>query len=261
MDNKKEYGLVLEGGGAKGAYQIGVWKALLEHKVKIKGVAGVSVGALNGALICMGDYKKAEQLWKNISYRQIMDIDNKVIEKLIQREQIQLDLKRMLKEIKEIIKNRGIDIEPLKKLIEDNIEETAIRISPIEFVFGVFDVKGHREVEVVPQELEEGTLKDFLLASAYFPAFKRKKINGNKYLDGGVIDNVPIDMLLKRGYKDIIVIRIFGPGHTKKIKIPKDINMIEIIPREDLGSFLEFSQERSIKNLQQGYKDCCEYFT
>lgn len=62
LDLSKEYGLVLEGGGAKGAYQIGAWKALREAGVKIRGVAGTSVGALNGALICMGDMDRAEGL-------------------------------------------------------------------------------------------------------------------------------------------------------------------------------------------------------
>ena len=45
MTLEKEYGIVLEGGGARGAYQIGVWKALREAGMKIKGVAGTSVGA------------------------------------------------------------------------------------------------------------------------------------------------------------------------------------------------------------------------
>ena len=52
LDLTKEYGLVLDGGGARGAYQIGAWKALREAGVKIEAVAGTSVGALNGALIC-----------------------------------------------------------------------------------------------------------------------------------------------------------------------------------------------------------------
>ena len=56
LDLSKEYGLVLEGGGARGAYQVGAWKALWEAGVKIKGMAGTSVGALNGALICMDDF-------------------------------------------------------------------------------------------------------------------------------------------------------------------------------------------------------------
>ena len=51
IDLDVEYSLVLEGGGAKGAYQIGAWKALKEAGVKINAVAGTSVGALNGALI------------------------------------------------------------------------------------------------------------------------------------------------------------------------------------------------------------------
>ena len=63
IDLTKEYGLVLDGGGARGAYQIGAWKALTEAGVKVNAVAGTSVGALNGALICMGDVKSAEEIW------------------------------------------------------------------------------------------------------------------------------------------------------------------------------------------------------
>ena len=73
IDLNREYGIVLEGGGAKGAYQVGAWKALREAGVKIKAVAGTSVGALNGALICMDDIDRAEKLWKNIRYSSIMD--------------------------------------------------------------------------------------------------------------------------------------------------------------------------------------------
>ena len=74
IDLNREYGIVLEGGGAKGAYQVGAWKALREAGVKIKAVAGTSVGALNGALICMDDIDRAEKLWKNIRYSSIMDL-------------------------------------------------------------------------------------------------------------------------------------------------------------------------------------------
>lgn len=51
IDLNKEYGLVFDGGGARGAYQIGAWRALSEAGVKISAVAGTSVGALNGALV------------------------------------------------------------------------------------------------------------------------------------------------------------------------------------------------------------------
>ena len=51
IDTSRSYALALEGGGAKGAYQIGAWKALREAGVKIDAVAGTSVGALNGKLL------------------------------------------------------------------------------------------------------------------------------------------------------------------------------------------------------------------
>ena len=77
---------MLEGGGAKGAYQIGAWKALREAGVKIRGVAGTSVGALNGALICMGDMDRAEGLWKDIAYSKVMDVDDSLMAKLFDKE-------------------------------------------------------------------------------------------------------------------------------------------------------------------------------
>ena len=74
IDLTKEYGIVLEGGGAKGAYQIGAWKALKEAGVRIKGVAGTSVGALNGAFICMDDIERAEYVWKHITNSSVMKV-------------------------------------------------------------------------------------------------------------------------------------------------------------------------------------------
>ena len=66
LDKGRRYGIVLEGGGARGAYQIGAWKALKEAGIQIQGAAGTSVGALNGALICMDDFETAEKIWETI---------------------------------------------------------------------------------------------------------------------------------------------------------------------------------------------------
>ena len=82
LDTNKEYGLVLEGGGAKGAYQIGAWKALKEAGIHIKGIAGTSVGALNGALIAMDDFEKAERIWETIRYSRVMDVDDELVEQV-----------------------------------------------------------------------------------------------------------------------------------------------------------------------------------
>ncbi|RVU55577.1 patatin-like phospholipase family protein [Anaerosphaera multitolerans] len=58
------YGLVLEGGGAKGAYQIGAYFALKELGYEFEAVVGTSIGSINGALIVMGEADKALKLWK-----------------------------------------------------------------------------------------------------------------------------------------------------------------------------------------------------
>lgn len=86
IDLSKEYGLVLDGGGARGAYQIGAWKALAEAGVKIKAVAGTSVGALNGALICMGDVELAESIWRDMTFSTVMDVDDQEMEALFNGE-------------------------------------------------------------------------------------------------------------------------------------------------------------------------------
>lgn len=69
-----QIGLVFEGGGGKGAYQIGVWKYLREKGLDryVGGVSGTSVGALNAVLFAAGDYSTAERIWKNISRDQIL---------------------------------------------------------------------------------------------------------------------------------------------------------------------------------------------
>ena len=58
----KKYGLVLAGGGAKGAYQIGAWKALVDMGITFDAIAGTSIGSINGALIAAGDFEKAHEI-------------------------------------------------------------------------------------------------------------------------------------------------------------------------------------------------------
>ena len=67
-------GLVLAGGGGKGAYQIGVWKYLHECGLDryVRAVSGTSVGSLNAALFASGDFQRAEDLWLNIQPSQIL---------------------------------------------------------------------------------------------------------------------------------------------------------------------------------------------
>lgn len=252
LDLTKEYGIVLDGGGSRGAYQIGAWKALTEAGVKINAVAGTSVGALNGALICMGDVEVAEKIWSEITFSNVMDVDDTWMEALFNKEN---SLREIVSEGIRILSKGGVDITPLRNLIHEYVDEEKIRNSGMELCLLTFSVSERKELDLSIHDIPEGMLEDFLLASAYLIGFKNERLNGQTYIDGGIINNFPINSLLQRGYKDIIQIRIFGPGRVPKAKIDEDTVLYEIAPKVKLGSIIEFHKKRSRQNLTIGYYD------
>ena len=74
IDNSRTYAIALEGGGAKGGYEIGVWKALDEAGIKYNAVSGTSVGALNGGMMAMRDLNGAMNAWLDMRLSKIMDL-------------------------------------------------------------------------------------------------------------------------------------------------------------------------------------------
>ena len=141
IDTTKEYGLVLEGGGAKGAWQIGAWKALKEAGVKIRGVAGTSVGALNGALICMGDLERAENLWKNIEYSQVMDVNDERMQSLFDKARMTPEfLRETLKDIFRTLGEGGMDMPmedmPMEDMPMEDMPAEGMDMMPEESISG-----------------------------------------------------------------------------------------------------------------------------
>jgi len=257
IDLSKEYGIVLEGGGARGAYQIGAWKALREAGVRIKGIAGASVGALNGAMMCTDDFEKAEELWENISYSQVIDMDDAQAKAMLKMDFNSINIGDFLKKFIKVLTDGGFDVSPLRKLIEENVDEDRIRNSGRELFATVFSLDDRKEETVDLKNVPSGEICDMLLASAYFIAFKREKLGGRSYMDGGGFNNVPVNVLTEHGYKDIIAIRIYGLGYdtTRSLKVPPDVNIFYIAPRQDLGGILEFDRKRCRYNMKLGYFD------
>lgn len=252
IDLSKEYGIVLEGGGARGAYQVGAWRALAEAGVKICAVAGTSVGALNGALICMGDLDKAEHLWREISYSKVMDVDDSLMSQIFMGK---ANSKEAMRELLRLLKEGGADISPLRRLIEENVDEDFIRNSPVAFYVLTFSISELKELDLGIEEIPEGMLGDLLIASAYLPVFKTERLHGKVYMDGGMFNNVPLPSLINRGYKNIIMLRIFGPGREKRVKIPEDAVIYSVEPRVHLGNILDFDSRKSVRNMKIGYYD------
>ncbi len=97
------------------------------------------------------------------------------------------------------------------------------------------------------------------MASAYLPAFNQEKLDGKRFVDGGFYDNLPLNMLVRKGYKEIIAVRTKALGITRKVVDP-EANIHYITANENLGGILDFNQEQARINLQLGYYDTLKYF-
>jgi len=249
------YGLVLEGGGGRGAYEIGACRALYEKGIKFSCIAGTSVGALNGAILVQNDIEKAYDIWYNLS-------PSKVI-KLTDEEEEELGKSKLehfsnrIRRLKTIILERGLDISPLINTVRNAIDEEKIRKSKIDFGMVTVDLTGRKALEIYKEDIPQGKLIDYLIASASLPAFKRHTIDGRMFLDGGFYNSLPINLVKEKGCKNIIVIRTFALGRKRRVDTT-GLNIVQIAPSESLGSMLDFTCERARRNLSLGYYDAIQ---
>lgn len=262
FDLSKTYAIALEGGGAKGAYQIGVWKALDEAGLRYNAVSGSSVGALNGYFMATHGLDKAREIWENIRFSQVMNVDDKLLASVFDREEHE-SLKDRLGNLWELgrymmdaVRDGGIDIAPLRELLKETVDEEALRASDVDLYVVTYSLDQHEELDIDVKTLPQGQVPDILMASAYLPGFKRELLAGGKrFADGGVQDLIPIHSLTSRGYQDILVLRIYGIGLQRHFEIPEDVNITTIAPREKLGNMLNFDAESARRNIQLGYYD------
>jgi NTE family protein len=245
-------GIAFEGGGAKGAYQIGVWKYIQEKNIKIDGVVGTSVGAINSAAFAMGDIDFALKMWTELSVENIVKDDGK--EKNFPKE-FSSDLAKDIDKLQEFFLNNKepLDIEPMKEMIKTKIDEELIRSKNIDLGLVTYNLSKRKLKELFLEDIEVGSLYKYIIASSYLPVFKAEKIDGDYYIDGGFFNNLPINMLVEKGYKKIISVRL-RPEEFDYSEF-NNIDIIDISPDEFLGGTLDFNRENILKNIDKGYSD------
>jgi len=248
------YGVVLGGGGAKGAYEIGVWKALRELELPIEAVVGTSVGALNGAIMVQGDYELALELWNDLHMSKIINITQELELNKVKKSGITT----LVRGVKRLIVDGGMDVTPLKELLEKVIDEDKIRNSEIEFGIVTFSLSDFKPVRLFKKDIPKGRLIDYLLASACFPTFKPQMIDNKRYIDGGVYDNIPISLILEK-CNHIIAVDVSGPGRIKRADTSAH-KIINIKNSGYLGGILQFDGEISKVNIEYGYYDTLRAF-
>lgn len=258
IDNSKTYAIALEGGGAKGGYEIGVWQALDEAGIKYNAVSGTSVGALNGGLMAMRDLPRAIDAWNNMKLGKVIELDEEQEENLSRAFNGDIgfdDVQRLIPEALEIIKNRGLDVAPLRAWVREVVDAKVIKESDVELYIATVSITDRKALEVKVNDLPEDQICDMLLASAYHPTFKLEKLGGKFYTDGGFVDTLPLHALVTNGYKDIIAVRIPGIGHNRRFRMPDDVNVTYIATNADLGGVLNFDAEQSRRDMAIGYLD------
>ena len=276
----KGIGLVFAGGGGKGAYHIGVWKALREYGVdrNITAVSGTSVGALNSVLFAYGDYELAEDIWRNISGKDVFSCGNG----------IGAELKKRIKQHTTSIFNRDGLLKIINKLnllqVKGSIPcyAACLKVSDENILHSFFSNLGKNLgalgavcgalAKLIASNaglftiryfcINDFTLTDIrniLLASSAMPVvFPEEKIQGSYYIDGGLVDNVPILPLYNNGYRTIVVVHC---NRDTVIDTSQYVgaNIIEIIPNNNQGGFvhgtLDFSLEGAARRIEQGYRD------
>lgn len=257
LDFTKTYAVALSGGGAKGGYEVGAWKALDEEGLKYNAVSGTSVGALNGALMSMHALDEGIRLWSNITYSQVMDVNDETMGKVFRRDLAAKEIRPLLFKAIKIVQDGGFDVTPLRNLLREYIDPAAVKNSDVDLYIVTFSLTDKKEVNVTVKELPDDEICDMLLASAYFPAFKNEPLAGGKrFTDGGVTDRLPITPLLEHGHTDIIAIRLHdGLGHEKRVRPSDNVSITYIEPTRKLGNTLNFSAEQSRLNMRLGYYD------
>jgi NTE family protein len=205
-------------------------------------------------MVAQNELGKAYDVWYNISPAKIFDLDENYLNRLKKFIIDEENLNYFLTKLKKVIKNKGIETQLIRKLLNEIIDEKQLRNTDIDFGIVTVSITELKPLRLFLKDIPKGKIVDYLMASAQLPIFRVQKIDGKVFLDGGFYDNCPVNMLIEKGFKDIITVRTYAPGKIRKVKA-EDVNVKYILPSEDLGNILDFSTERARKNLKLGYCD------
>lgn len=250
-------GLVLGGGGARGAYQIGAWQALQEEEIDFHLVTGTSVGALNGGLILMGDLAAARDLWERLNTEKVLQFPAAAVNSH--------SLRELLDQIRSLtttaLRENGASTEPLQQMIKEVLSPQQITDSPYELYTCTTRLPDFKEVDHhFDKEHVEEELPWLIASASFYPAMKTTEIDGDLYMDGGYRNNLPEDVAIREGATEVLLVDVKGPGIIKRLKRPDAVSAIELSTPWTLGNFLVFNEARSSDNYQLGYLETKKSF-
>ncbi|MGC1584490.1 MAG: FAD-dependent oxidoreductase [Rhodomicrobium sp.] len=262
--------LILQGGGALGAFECGVVKALEEEKIFPDIVAGVSIGAFNGAIVAANPRHATQALeafWAELA------IDTPKIPLPAPFDKAAVAFNILAFGVPKFFKPRWMppydgqsgpplhwtsfyDPSPIKALITNYVDFAALKSSPVRLLIGAVNVTT-AEPEIFDSYVDDLTPDHLLASGSLPPGLPWTVVGGKPYWDGGIVSNSPLDLLNARSGPDgkrIFVVDLFV-GHRM---LPS--NMMEVLARRDEIVYAErIRSDLRYRQMANAYRALADY--
>lgn len=262
-------GLVLSGGGAKGLAHIGALKVIEEAGVKIDYIGGTSMGAIVGALYAAGYSAKAlDSIFKATNLAQLIQDDIPRSAKTFYKKEdseryaLSLPFTRFKVSIPQALSGGQHVYNELVRLLFHVKDIRDFSQLPIPFLCMATNVETGEEVV-----LDQGYLPEAVMASGALPSlFEPTEIDSTVLIDGGVVNNYPIDKIQAKGANYIIGVDVQGDLSTREAlnsatailvqinnyrtvnAMKKKAGLTDLYIKPDIGDFsvIDFNQDKAI---------------
>ena len=270
----EEYGLILCGGGGRGAYQIGVWRALerLGLRRYITAVSGTSVGALNAALFASVSVSRAADIWSGIRPEDIADPAEAAGRAFGTVIGLAMSDERLLtaENAGKLVRSGLFSRKGMIRLIEGNGINSAVTSAELPVFACCHNSAAGRAEYFDMRAFPPKTVTRLLTASSAIPAaFPMESIDGEGYRDGGLSDNIPVKPLYDIGYRRFIISYLDGIP-VDKAQFP-GADFIELFPSDAiyLGSSrrsmlsdgtMDFDGRNAARRIELGEQETAAFF-
>jgi len=255
-------GLSLAGGGAMGAYQVGILCAFIETGLikYIKVISGCSVGSLNMLFFLKANYQLALKVWQSEAVH-LMQLKNQISLTELANS---LDILRkfLLRDSPNVNDEKLIDAslfsaDYLKVLLDKYLQDDSFS-GPVK----CYATAAHIDMKTLDyfflNNLSTAQIKSILLASSAIPSvFNPQQIGGRYYLDGGVVENLPIKPLLNENCDIIITSPLMWRERVSE-EYYGEAEFLELVPSSKIGNVLravDFSTGYINKMIELGYSE------
>ena len=238
MVHDREYGLVLSGGGAKGAFEIGVWRWLRRTGLdkKITGISGTSVGALNSILFSCTSLEEAERIWRSVRQEDLTRVNKETLKRVAEiflqaltgAAIGSISAPLLMQDMMPMTGESFFTQEKLSEIVDEVLKS---RFPRDRVVFSCLARQSLQQQKEPPAEnalqalhnadyycLNNRNVKEIskiVLASSALPlVYDPVRIHHFEYRDGGCRDNTPCTPLIRSGFRKLIVVHLSERGRT-----------------------------------------------